>query len=231
MKHTTSLSQGVRAYLDEIAGIDKFYDAELQKIERYKGSAGYDEDVKRIEQGRKSDLREARRLYDSKISKTLNDMRNVLDNRTVAAKPPSEEQLRSLQLLKMRGEISKADIQRTADLCRDNRDAMSLLQEIAHERGIVGLDLRSTDTTLSNEDARHGFDNLRRSCADLFIERENNELPYYLRGLNRMQSESEIVGKLAVIGPLMQDNGGGVQVAVQNDAAISQLSGALNGDG
>ena len=228
MKNTEKLAAAVRGFMQDKTAINEKYDKQIVALERYKGSAGYEADILDINAQRDAELSAARKVYAQAATDALKAMKTTLDARETPMKPPSNDQLNAIQALKMKEAVAQSDIEAAAALCRDNSTAMSLIREIARNNQIYGIDYTTSDIVYQNADAVHYWDNMRRSCNDLF--RPQNELPYYLRRLEKLDSETEIINKLSVYPALYSDRGGGVQTAVTDADGVNMLSSVLNGD-
>ena len=228
MKNTERLANAVRSYMQEKATINAKYNDQIAALEKYKGSAGYNGDVLDINAQREAELSAARKVYAKAATDALKEMQTVLEARKTPMKAPSNEQLNAIQALKLKETVNQTEIRAAADLCRDNETAMSIIREIARNNQIYGVDLIPTDKVYENAQAVHYWDNMRRSCSDLF--RAQNELPYYLRRLESLENETEIINKLSVYPAKFKDLGGGLQTAETDTEGVNALSAVLNGD-
>jgi len=82
------------------------------------------------------DIQALQESYRPSINTILGGMMEAIGKRKV--KPPTNDQLNILSLLKMKKSITEEDIQRTAESVRDNPFAVSIVEDIARDRGIRG---------------------------------------------------------------------------------------------
>ena len=111
------------------------YDKRCAELERAKGSQYYTDELRRAEDTKNAALNalkaECRPIFDQ----TLQSMSEA--NRARGMTPPTDDELRLLQLLKMKERISETELEAAASTLKENPACLSVLTEIAHKQGIM----------------------------------------------------------------------------------------------
>ena len=156
-------------------------------MERYRGSTGYAEEVKKAESERDSAIKELQAETYLKFSNIISGMRNSAKSRAMI--PPTQEQLSVLQILKMREKISRDELEQAARSLKGNAAALSVLEEIAMKQDIhsMGFEMESTAAIIRHIDSLE--DSAKRLCK-----------------LNRPNSKQEMIKKADIHSPEWQDN-------------------------
>lgn len=122
------------------------YNEAMAKLEKFKGSAGYDEDAKRLEDARKEAVRGLQAEYAHKFDVIIDGMRESAKNRPMTA--PTAEELNLLTALKMREQITSDELSAAAITLQNSPVALSILDEIAKKQDIHGFHC-GTESTAS----------------------------------------------------------------------------------
>lgn len=111
------------------------YDNRRANLERAKGSQYYTDELRKAEDTKNAALdalkAECRPIFDQ----TLQSMSEA--NRARGMTPPTDDELRLLQLLKMKEHISETEFEAAANTLKGNPACLSVLTEIAHKQGIM----------------------------------------------------------------------------------------------
>lgn len=166
MKNTEKLYKTVKEYQDKRAKLVSDYEEGLKKLESYKGSAGYTAEVTKRQGEFLSSLSELQRAYRAEFSATILNMRDALGKRT--ASPPSNEQLNILKLLDMRKSVTEEELDRVAQLVKDNVIAIGLVQETARRNGILKSYLHLTEE-MGDDEAQSLLRSLSRNFEDFLL--------------------------------------------------------------
>ncbi len=153
MSRTKVYYDAVATFRESLRRIDKEYRAGLSGIEKYKGSAAYTEELKKLDDKRKDAIKKAQGTASQAFSKVLSEMREAATSRPMDA--PTGEVLGILQVLKMRSNISADELQQAARTVGDCPLALSVLDELAQDHGHMGLHFgkESTDSILKHIDS------------------------------------------------------------------------------
>lgn len=138
MKLSEQFHQAVQQYHTQLREITQQYENEMHGLERFKGSAGYSEDVASAQAERDKSLLALR-----------------------------QEQLATLEVLKMREKLSRGELQMAMNSMADCPVALSVLRELGEKHEIVGMGVTVTGATMDTDQALHTIDTLRRSCGTL----------------------------------------------------------------
>lgn len=122
------------------------YDEGMAKLEKFKGSAGYDEDAKRLEKIRKEAVSNLQTEYARRFDSIIEGMRESAKNRPMTA--PTAEELNLLTALKMREQITADELSAAAITLQNSPVALSILDEIAKKQDIHGFHC-GTESTAS----------------------------------------------------------------------------------
>ena len=125
----------MKEYQDKRKQLVESYENAVQDLDRYKGSAGYSEDLKALTDKFESDKKALVDEYSPGINLALGGMMDCIGARKIKA--PTAEQINLLNVLKMKRKISTEDCQRVAESVRDNPLALSLVSEIAADHGLI----------------------------------------------------------------------------------------------
>lgn len=145
MKNTERFYKRAQEYQDKRATIQERYERELQELENKQGSSYYEERLKEIESEHKASIASLKKEYSSYFQVILSDMSDTNNARGIKA--PTEEELRIIQLLKMKDKLTERELEASAVTLANNDTCLSILTEIAHKQGI----LRSFMTYSKNE--------------------------------------------------------------------------------
>ena len=153
MSRTKAYYDTVVSFRESLRRIDKDHKAGLSRIEKYKGSAAYTEELSKLETKRKDAIKQAQGTASQAFSKVLSEMREAATSRPMTA--PTPEILSVLQVLKMRSNISADELQQAARTVGECPLALSVLDELAQDHGHMGLHFgkESTDSILKHIDS------------------------------------------------------------------------------
>ena len=159
-----------KAFQDKRSEIKADYIKALKALDRYKGSAAYEEETKKAERQYAENLSAIKQEYKQILSQVLDGMENEIGRRP--AKAPTSEQLNLLKLLKIKKKPTKTDFEMTANSCIDNPLALSIITEIAQENGVY-KNYTALNPELDNSKAQRIVEDLRAGVAD-FIEYDSS---------------------------------------------------------
>lgn len=139
------------------------YDTELQRLEQYKGSVGYEKERSEAEKKRDAAIAAHQSEYKSKFDNIIGGMRESATNRTM--EPPTAEMLNLLQVLKMREKVSRDELEQAGRTLKDCPAALSVLDELAKQHEYHGMKFSGTSTAgiLASIDSL--ADSAKRICA------------------------------------------------------------------
>lgn len=160
MSNTTWYFHTVQKYRGELSRINAKYDRQLEEKKGYSGSAGYVRDVETINQKRAAEIKALRDECGDAFDRCIRSMEKNARER--AAVPPTDEQMRLLQVLKLKSNITRDDLTHAARSMGDCGLALSTLEEIARDHGILGFHAGSTG--VSDQFARDVIGNFAKSA-------------------------------------------------------------------
>lgn len=165
MKLSEQFHQAVQQYHTQLREITQQYENEMHGLERFKGSAGYSEDVASAQAERDKSLLALRQELAPRLDSILDSMTKAAQARPVTA--PTQEQLATLEVLKMREKLSRGELQMAMNSMADCPVALSVLRELGEKHEIVGMGVTVTGATMDTDQVLHTIDTLRRSCGTL----------------------------------------------------------------
>lgn len=133
--NTDLLYAKMKEFQDKRVEITEAYDKSVKSLERFKGSQGYEEDLKKLKEKHEADLKGLRDDYRPSINTVLSGMMEAVGRRSVSA--PTEDQINLLNVLKMKKKVTLEELSRTAEAVKDNPIAIAVVTEIARDHGIM----------------------------------------------------------------------------------------------
>lgn len=110
--------------------------------------------------GAKAEIEKATTKARESIKATLDNIYDKISEEVTA--PPSQDAINTIQLLKMRSDISENEFMLYADKYKDNALANSMLQEIAHEKNLKVNIEDSKEMTMAKNLARY-YDEIEKT--------------------------------------------------------------------
>ena len=112
------------------------YESRVAQLEPTKGSPYYTDEMKKATDTRDDAVKALKGEYTAYFNLSLEAMKTANNGRGMT--PPTAEQLSLLQALKMREKLTRADVDRAVNSCKDNAAALQVLNDLAHKSGIMG---------------------------------------------------------------------------------------------
>ena len=132
-----NLADYKRAWADHREAVKRIrgeYDDTIKGLEQYQGSA-YGTEMEQAATARyQADLQAARESYGTRVSKVLEAMKKALEERENEVIPPTDEQLRTLEALRMMSTITPSEYGRYAEMMASSDVASRALHDVASER-------------------------------------------------------------------------------------------------
>lgn len=163
MRLTARLVNEVRDFLRAELAVENEFEHTVAELDEMRGSAFFNRKMDEAAAERDTALARCRARASEAIDPLLNVIEQRLDDAPLV--PPTDEQLRALQLLAMKQQISADELRGTARLCEGCPSALALVAEVAASRGLP-LSLPAP-TAISSEAAREHLSTARRSLDTL----------------------------------------------------------------
>ena len=125
----------MKAFQDKRAELTEAHDKKVKGLERFKGSKGYEEDLKKENDRFEAELKALRDEYRPGLQTVFGGMMDAIGRRSVSA--PTNDQVNLLNVLKMKKKVTLEECQRTAEAVKDNPIAIAVVSEIAKDHGIM----------------------------------------------------------------------------------------------
>ena len=168
LKNTELFFKTVKKFQDGRNDINSTYEKRMKELERTKGSQYYVDESAKAQTARDNALKALK----AECGESLNDIISFMQraNKQRPMKAPSDEELRLLQLLKMKESISEGEFESAALALKANPTALATLNEIAHSKGILRNFNRFADVkTMSADETNSALRQLAKNVND-FLE-------------------------------------------------------------
>lgn len=164
MNNTKLLYEAMKRFTDTRAKAREEYLRTVKPLERAKGTQYYNDAVRKATEARQQAVEAAKFECIASVNNALGLMREVATNRAMT--PPTAEQLRILQLLKMRESVTPNELQAAAVAMMGNGTALQVLDDIAKKQGHLkrGYSYMAKDG-LSITEAEETICNLQKVCS------------------------------------------------------------------
>jgi len=133
--NTELLYLKMKQFQDKRVELVEKYEEGLQSIERFKGSPGYNDEEKKLKDQYEADLIALVGEYRPGFLTIFGGMMDAIGRRSISA--PTNDQINLLNVLKMKRKVTLEELQRTAEAVKDNPIAISVLNEIAQDHGVM----------------------------------------------------------------------------------------------
>lgn len=177
-----------KTYQERRAAIVSSYDTRMKALERTKGSVYYTDECKKAAAAKEQNLTALKAEYWEYFNIAFKAMREANAGRSMT--PPTEAELRTLQLLKMRDKPTEAELDAAAKTLKGNVMCLSILTEISHSAGYLKSYEKYAETKeMSITTAEGTIDGLYKAVRDFMdydttkaarISREAHERQYGL---------------------------------------------------
>ena len=161
MNRTEQYFNLVTNYRTELRQIWDEYENEARRIERYRGSVGFDDESRKAQQKRDKAISDLQGDYRTRFASVVRGMRESAQNAQMIA--PTQEQLSILTALKMRKRLDRDEIEQAGRSLQGCPVALSVLEEMAAKNSFPGVSfggMSSKAIHASIEALAHSFDRL-----------------------------------------------------------------------
>lgn len=171
MKNTEWYHAIVVKYRRGLNEINAKFDRRVEEKAGYVGSARYETDLQKINGDRAGEVEALRRDCSADFDRCLSKMQTAAQSRPAA--PPTDEQMRLIQLLKLKESVTRDDLTHAALACEGCPLALGVLEEIATAHDILGF--HAGGNTLSDQFVRDAIREFAKSArTTLTLDRTNN---------------------------------------------------------
>lgn len=166
ISNTEAFYKVAKKFQDTRAKMVSEYDGKIKSMEPYKGSSGYDKEVAALKEKHEEGLKALQDKSRKELWIIMDGMDKAIDKRRI--NPPTNEQLNLIHLLKMREKVTEEELDRVAEMVRDNGIALGIVQEVAHENDIV-KNYTSLCTEMSSQMAHDVIKGMRAGLEDWIL--------------------------------------------------------------
>lgn len=162
--NTTRLYHTVAAFMQARSEAREEYQNAVKRYASAKGSQMYIDEMDKARKKRDKTISDAQFIARQEIRETLQAMAEKADK--IKMQPPTEEQLRILQMLKMKEKLTEAECTGAANAMDGNAAALALLDEMARKSGVLHTSFANSLAVkaYSPETARLTIKELGESC-------------------------------------------------------------------
>lgn len=165
MKNTEQFYNHVTGFIDEVSEAVAKYDSTVKRLEPYKGSSGYDQQIKEAQDARNADVRGIREIYWPAFQKITAGMREAVKNRPIVS--PTAEQAALLSVMQMRKTLSRDELERASKQLSGCTMALAVLDDLAEKHKAKG---EPFNTELSADQLLDKINGLERAANRLICE-------------------------------------------------------------
>ena len=178
IKNTDLFYARAKEYQDKRKSIIDAYEKRITELADAKGSKYYTDETTKAETAKNDALEALKSEYRGYFDISLKAMSDANNARGIT--PPSQDQLAILQALKMRSKPTndteraafQRELDRVANSCADNAMAISVINDIARDCGMI-RGYHSTANEMSIQDADRFITNLKAALPD-FMEHDTS---------------------------------------------------------
>lgn len=164
--NTAAFYKVAKKFQDTRAKMVSEYDGKIKSMEPYKGSSGYDKEVAALKEKHEEGLKALQDESRKELWIIMDGMDKAIDKRKI--NPPSNDALSLIHLLKMRERVTEEELDRVAEMVRDNGIALGIIQEVAHENDIL-KNYTSLCTEMSSQMAHDVIKGMRAGLEDWIL--------------------------------------------------------------
>ena len=151
IKNTEAFYIRAKEYQTKRAELVSDYEKKLQSLKKYEGSKGYQKDLEKLQKDHSEALTALQGEYRQSLNTILGGMMDAVGRRKINA--PTNDQLNLIHLLKMKKKVTAEELDRVAEMVKDNGIAMGIISEIAHENEIMGRNYLAMCKEMSSQTA------------------------------------------------------------------------------
>lgn len=165
IKNTDLFYNRAREYQNKRKVIMDCFEKRVKSLEDTRGSKYFDDEMKKATDARDGALSALKGEYAEYFRISLDAMSKANASRKMT--PPTEEELRTLQLLKMKDKPTETELQAAANTLKGNATCLSVLTEIAHNAGYMrGYNNYSETKEMPVEEAERVIKGLHNAVRD-----------------------------------------------------------------
>ena len=167
MSNTANLYRTIATFMQARSEAREELQVMTRRYASARGSQMYADEMSKAKQKWEQTIAGAQLIAKQEIRETLKAMAEKADK--IKMQPPTEEQLRILQLLKMKSRLTEAECDGAANAMDGNAAALALLDEMATESGIAHVPFvrRLAVKTYSPDTARQTIKELGEACFEI----------------------------------------------------------------
>lgn len=219
MKNTERFFNEINGFIEDMGEISARYNAELTRLEPFKGSEGYNTLAQQAMDTRNAEVQQMRVTYRGRLNDTLAKMRETLANRPVV--PPTQDQVAMLSVLQMRSSIDPDEMERVARQMEGCPMALAVLDDLAAKHKITHAKF--------NQELDHSWFQTKIAT----LERKANELLQDVADAATKQKPKDVTECLEKYGtfwPVVHEEYGGITKTETDVVKITAFSAAVDGE-
>ncbi|WP_022762613.1 hypothetical protein [Butyrivibrio sp. AD3002] len=136
MSRSNCFFETAKEFQDKRSALVADYESKKETLDKYRDSVTSQEELEALNKEHGKALKELQDTYRKRLNNQLNAMSGRIDR--IQCKAPTTEQLNTIELLKARNHVTKAELEQASESLKDSALCMSALQEIALDHNIIG---------------------------------------------------------------------------------------------
>ncbi len=175
MSNTSRYYDLMRKHRAALVSLDKEFEREQKRLDEFRDSLNYEANCEFLKEEKRRRLMGVRQRIGDELEEICDSMeRHYL---SIAAVPPSEENLRLLTALQMRSKLTGDDLRTAANAMKGDAVSLGVLDELGKKHGVLGG--VGLPVNMSSDKVREGIGSLR----------ENGKI--FLYGTDRLWGDDE----------------------------------------
>lgn len=184
MSNTNEYYDLINKYRSVVTAANEEYNTAITSAEEAKGSPLYDRLINEANEKRENAINAIRKELKPKMNDVLKRMKkNITELKPI---PPTSEMIETLELLKMRDNLSDAEIRAAGELCSSCPSAFAVVAEMAQKRNLPLVPKRGT---IGGENGDRAVEALRKAAMTTLEMPKVNNRPEWI------EMNSSIYGK------------------------------------
>lgn len=163
--NTDDFYRSAKEYQDKRAGIIADYERTMKEIEDMRGSQRFETESKRARETKEAKIKELKAQYIGSLTKSLQAMEEANGKRELT--PPTADELRLIQLLKLKEQPTEKELAAAAQTLKNNALCLAVLNDIGRAQGYMkNYTSYSTEKEMGITDAENIINNLKSNLQD-----------------------------------------------------------------
>jgi len=161
---TDALYKRASEFQEKRAEIINVYTNKTNALRGFEGSEAYELRSRKAAEERDNDLRKLRMEYSGYFNTIFDGMLQFIGS--MQTKAPTPDQMALLQALMLKKNVKRSELDGIAETCKDTPIVLSILSEIASDKGIAGTHYEQLSDYISGSTAEQWVKSMRSGILD-----------------------------------------------------------------